>query len=104
MNPRAHKALLESIEKWRQIEAGEMADLGVHNCSLCMEFWDQRCVDCPVQRRTMYSGCVGTPYEEWSDAQSDFDGYLMDTILVADTPALVRLARAERKFLESLLP
>lgn len=103
MNKHAHTALLESIEKWRQIEVGEMADMGVSNCSLCMEFWTiYSCNGCPVSAHTGYKFCIATLYEEWGEVQASTN--LLGEIPVADTPELVHLARAERKFLESLLP
>lgn len=100
MNKRTRTALLESIEKWRQIERGEMADCGTANCSLCLEFHSANCCGCPV-RDAGYQFCEGSPYIEWNDNQSERQFF--EVTWVADTPELVRLARAERKFLESLL-
>lgn len=95
------RALKDSIEKWRQIERGEMADLASDNCMLCQKFTvgAGSCRGCPVMERSGCDGCRGTPYTNWVLAHPPFDDYR-----VADTPELVRLARAERKFLESLLP
>ena len=97
------EALKDSIEKWRQIERGEMADMGITNCMLCQQYYSAPkgyCDGCPVSGKTGKRYCEGSPYEQWCyiQAQRKFD------IEVADTPELVRIARAERKFLESLLP
>lgn len=102
MNKRAAQALEESIEKWRQIERGEMVDWGADNCSLCMEFnKDSGCMGCPVRKATRKNFCRGTPYKNWDDAQARL-GKIWSIDKVADTPELIRIARAERKFLESL--
>lgn len=102
MNKRTAKALEESIEKWRQIERGEMVDWGPRNCSLCMEYFKATgCRGCPVRKATGRNFCVGTPYKNWDDAQARV-GRIWSIEKVADTPELIRLARAERKFLESL--
>ena len=86
MNARTRKALLESIEKWRQIEIGEMADMHWENCSLCLSTLNNirevRCHLCPVFDRTKRRACNGTPYQRW----------FMETIsqnipIVADTPS-----------------
>lgn len=103
MTERARTALEESIEKWRQIERGEMADLGIENCSLCMEYWGARCEGCPVfASAASRRFCYGTPYSTWTNAQRTLGRKFYDAEYVADTPELVKLARAERKFLESL--
>ena len=101
MNRKTLQALKDSIEKWRQIERGEMADMASDNCPLCIHFsnayGDIDCSSCPVMKRTGKYGCVGTPYVNWSLE-------VLVNVPVADTPKLVRLARAEREFLENLLP
>ena len=96
MDEKTLTALRGSIEKWRQIEAGTLEDRGPDNCPLCQEFIENNCVGCPVSAQTGRGGCVGTPYEAWDDA-----AYIVN---IANTPELVALARAEREFLESLLP
>lgn len=103
MNKRTQTALLESIEKWRLVERGEMPDVGPDNCSLCMEFLIDGCRGCPVMEKTGSSCCMDTPHERWCAAQPN-DRTWWEGELVADTPELVRLARAEHRFLESLLP
>lgn len=109
MNAKTLQGLKDSIEKWRQIERGEMPDLKSHNCGLCLAVSDKSgnidCTKCPVMQKTGKASCCETPYDKWLDTQLRRDGFCSDcSEWVADTPALVRLARAERKFLESLLP
>jgi hypothetical protein len=107
MNARARAALEESIEKWRQVERGEIADLGGENCALCGEFYgvydaDGVCSECPVALAVKDTDCSGTPYIAWFDAQEALGRRRSKGEWIADTPELVELAKAERKFLESL--
>ena len=96
MDKKTLTALQGSIEKWRQIEAGTLEDCGIHNCPLCREFFMKSCDGCPIYTETGRRFCRGTPYDAWIEA-TEFGS-------VANTPELVALARAEREFLESLLP
>ncbi len=100
LSKRAATALELSIEKWRQIECGEMPDIGADNCALCLEFNRAlSCAGCPVSTKTGLDNCRNTPYEAWA-MQFHLLGGLHER--VADSPQLVQFARAERKFLESL--
>jgi hypothetical protein len=93
-------ALEESIEKWRQVERGEMPDMGKENCSLCMEFVKDSCIRCPVNRYTGASYCTNTPYRVWM-LQVCATANLYER--VADTPERVQAARAEKRFLQEVL-
>lgn len=105
MNKRTLTALQDSIRKWQEIANGTMPDLGAENCALCMEFLASRCRGCPVARHTGEQGCYGTPYHLWlRAANAHHETWWDPTNRVADTPELVRLAKAERDFLRSLLP
>lgn len=110
MNKRTLTALQGSIEKWRQIANGTMADMGTDNCPLCHTFYrEKNCRGCPVSAATGESGCVDTPYVAWREEQVLTRGALSYALsvgwcVVADTPELVRLAKREVKFLRSLLP
>ena len=104
MNPKTLTALQGSIDKWRRIEAGEIADHGIENCALCQEFYYDSCEGCPVMERTRRKHCFGSPYIAWDDAHEEMDRFMGREGLVADTPELKDLAREEREFLESLLP
>ena len=105
MNKKTKEALLLSIEKWKQIENGEMIDDGANNCALCEAFHEDMCKGCPVAKATQDNGCHNTPYQWWGDEQFMRGRRLWNgDLFIADTPELVKLASAERKFLESLLP
>lgn len=97
-------ALRGSIDKWRAIEERRGTNYASTNCPLCRMFMgtDLRyssgdCAGCPVMLRTGVSGCRSTPYHH------------NDQVRVAQQPHTftdeqVAAARAEREFLESLLP
>lgn len=104
MNEKQRKNLLESIEHWKEIERGEGVDMALNSCSLCMAF--PKCGGCPVHEHTGETDCSSTPWIKWNEEQLKFNRYIFhytDTNRVADTLKLVRLARSEREFLESLL-
>ncbi len=100
MDKRTLTALKGSIGKWEKIADGSGMDGGRHNCPLCELFnnLETRCNGCPVK---MFSGkrfCKNTPYVPWLREKHRM------AIDVALTPKLRRLARAELRFLKSLLP
>jgi len=86
-----------SIEKWEDIVNGSGQDHGGENCALCQKYFDvsddehKNCAGCPILEKTGYRGCVGTPYEEYSNLSNweDEEEYL-------------RLANEELDFLKSL--
>ena len=99
MDKETLKALRGSISKWRAIAAGRKKDQGWENCPLCIKFLhnsEDICSGCPVSAKTHSAGCRGTPYERWEEL-----GGLTEK---ATTTRLVRAAKAEVRFLESLLP
>lgn len=98
MNKQTLKALKGSIKKWELIVAGEGKDLGAENCPLCQLFIVRGCKGCPVMEKTGYAECKGSPYDEWIKGTKFKNGRR------ADTPEKKKLARAELKFLKSLLP
>lgn len=110
MGERTLTALQGSIEKWKAIEAGTRVDGGGSDCPLCVLFdsvenpdgfplpCSDGCFGCPVSNATGKSGCSDTPYMVWAKATG------RDFPRIADTPERIALARAEREFLESLLP
>lgn len=106
MNEKTRTALEESIEHWKEIERGEGVDLGTYSCALCMEFRthfaEPDCKGCPVAQKTGRRYCYDSPYSEWDNAMERLGRQMDDYNRVVDTPELVKLARAERKFLESL--
>lgn len=111
MNAGVLTALQDAIKKWRQIERGEMLDMGPENCPLCWEFYASGCEGCPVMEQSGYSGCRNTPYDnEWVGVATsvtlptDHGAAYCTRVMYAGSTAAVHAARAERKFLESLLP
>lgn len=91
MDAKTLKALNGSIEKWQNIVAKTDRDLGVKNCPLCQLFYVGRsqkdeCNGCPVAESTGKTGCEGSPYMQH-----------------CITPT-IQCAKAELKFLKSLLP
>lgn len=100
MNKATLKALRGSISKWKRIVAGTGGDDGVENCPLCqMFFYDHaECQGCPVSAKTGVAMCLKTPYEKQWMTNDWFWGQR------ASSPKLLRAAKAELKFLESLLP
>jgi len=117
MNARTLKALRGSIKKWELIVLGRKEDTGTNNCPLCAEFYfpvDQRgiCGGCPVKEATGKSGCVGSPYTEWTlavweepeelagERAYDNPGYPQ----IVCGPRTMAAAIAEHDFLVSLLP
>lgn len=97
MNAKTLKALKGSIAKWEAIVAGTERDDGPDNCPLCQLFNKHpfgECDGCPVAESVGLSGCDGTPYQAWDELGCDR----------AETPNAVAAARAELRFLKSLLP
>lgn len=87
------EALKGSIGKWERIVAGTGSDEGIHNCPLCQKFYvycessyDIDCAGCPVAKKVGVSGCVDTPYREWTASRD-----------LADAKRML-------EFLKSLLP
>lgn len=88
-------ALKASIEHWRGNETAqtwEEISLGPKSCALCRKFYGSGCDGCPIKESTGKDGCRGTPYDRAVDAE------------YRDWDAFKTAAKAEREFLESLLP
>lgn len=116
MDKRTLTALEGSIEKWRAIVNGNGVDGGAGNCPLCAAFVneedpeetepgeDSGCFGCPVAEAAGMTGCINTPYDEWSEYQSNNNRFVGDgDRKVFDTPSAV-LAKNELDFLLGLLP
>lgn len=95
-------ALKKSIQHWKKLASGGAITMGAKHCALCKlfnpNFENQNhnkgaCTGCPVQIRAG-SFCRGTPYDEALFARDD--GFKSKRFKIA--------ARAELKFLRSLLP
>lgn len=97
------KALLASIEHWRELEqVKNLSDvqLGRAACALCQRFGSdcERSTPktselCPVRKAAGNTNCRGTPYDSayWAAQVYDLEKFRT-------------AATRERKFLESLLP
>jgi len=98
MNKTTLKALKGSIKKWELIVSGVGEDLGDENCPLCKRFAhkENTCAGCPVAEKAGRF-CERTPYIPWTNYVGGYGAK-------ADTPKKKLLARAELKFLKSLLP
>ena len=98
------KALKESIEKWRQIERGEMPDFGGENCALCELHLDSGCTGCPVSRHTGRAYCRNTPYALfYENCQVEYDEKGEWLGNYPTTPEAFTAARDERLFLAKVL-
>ena len=102
MDKRTLKALKGSIRKWARIAAGTGVDNGTRDCPLCALFFQQSCEECPVRENTGRWHCRDTPYERWGDLF--INGRSLTEIWRATSEKKRAAARAELKFLRSLLP
>lgn len=110
MNKKTLTALKASIQHWRENEAAESSDdvsVWGDDCALCDLFVrpHDSCKGCPVAKRTGKAQCDGSP---WGAARDEFKKWRW---VAQDSPrateardAFRAAARAEREFLESLLP
>ena len=98
MDPKTLEALRASIAHWKeneQVTDIDDAKLGSKHCALCKLFHSQYCEGCPVFERTGEDSCSNTPYRAAAWAVSK---------PASDLEAFRLAAKAEREFLESLLP
>jgi len=107
MKAKTLAALKKSIKHWEQnvvAKTPEEASIGPDDCALCGLFIDNldaaynSCIGCPVREKTGQELCEGTPYELAANKYQDWRR--------ASTPrsSFTRAAKAELKFLKSLLP
>jgi hypothetical protein len=110
MDKETLRALKGSIKKWESIIRGKEIDKGTDNCALCKLFCsdDEMCTNngthCPIYDRTTYTGCEGSPYDEWSEHQSDCHEACAPDGSKIECGVCERIAKSELKFLKSLLP
>lgn len=105
MNKKTLAALKASIQHWRENEAAESSnDVSVWGdyCALCNLFvrMEETCKRCPVAKSTGKEDCEGSP---WEAAKMAYNEWRLDGYEKA-RDAFRAAARAEREFLESLLP
>lgn len=111
MDAETLKALKASIAKWERnakARKPENFKTGIGNCPLCEMFHPYRrgviyrdgldCAGCPVQKKTGYGGCYGTPYSNAAEAHDDWEHD------PTQGKAARAAAREEVAFLKSLLP
>ena len=106
MNKKTLAALRASIQHWRENEAAETVDLAgvfAEDCALCRMFVEKNddCAGCPVQKKTRSVQCRGSP---WYSAKTAFLDWKKNPDNTGARDAFRAAARAEREFLESLLP
>lgn len=106
MNKKTVLALKASIEHWRENEAAEIVDkVGVYgkDCALCKMFAikNGHCVGCPVAAKTGHQSCFRSP---WDSARDAFSVWCRNPGSTRARDDFRAAARAEREFLESLLP
>lgn len=101
------EALKQSIDnKWKRIvRSTKVEDLGRSDCALCGLFLEgmNNCSGCPVYEKTKRTLCHGTPYKEWYNHHRDIH-HLISRTREPGCKECLRLAKAERDFLISLLP
>lgn len=99
------QALKNSIEHWKENEAAassDMVSVWSDDCALCQLFVDRTgsCDGCPVAKKTGLDQCKGSP---WSAARDAF--YYWRNYQTRELEGNFRFAaKAEREFLESLIP
>ena len=98
----AARALAGSIEKWRAIVEKRGDDNGASNCPLCAVFVEKQfnCRGCPVSEAG-HDRCDTGPYDHWfgHHTKKHTRGWPMEI----ECGTCTRLAKAELKFLESLV-
>jgi len=69
-----YEAIEKSIKKWQDIVDLKDNNRGIANCALCQLFHsdisEESCWGCPIEEFVGKRWCKGTPYEEFSKAQS----------------------------------
>lgn len=89
--------LQASITKWKTIvshleniteEFTDCIDKGQWTCGLCLEYYDNGCMGCPIRIRTGEAYCRKTPYRSY--------------VIAVRTEDMLKYAREEVKFLEAL--
>ncbi len=109
MSKRMLKALKGSIKKWDKIVKGTGTDGGTKNCSLCTLYNRiDNCGICIVKKKTGMDGCQDTPYAGWDfhhdNKHRAVGSYYAEFPYKTECPVCKKLAKAELKFLKSLLP
>lgn len=106
MNKKTLCALRGSIKKWEAILSKKGQDDGHDNCPLCKLFHQRGsdCPKCPVALVSSRTHCIETPYERWMTHHGNVHHPWQAHNLSVQCPACSRIAKAELRFLKSLLP
>lgn len=107
MTPETLKALQGSIAKWKTIveSKGQIIGTDGTDCPLCLMFNQHfneqakdNCEGCPVAKKTGFSHCEGSPFEEYDSLVESYDD-----CEESDAERLAEVAQEELEFLTSLL-
>lgn len=94
------KAWKASVAHWERLASGNSLEdetMFADDCALCTLFIEDGCMGCPVAAATGCSGCYGSPWAKVIRAFDEYDkGYT--------SPAFLKAAKRELKFLKSLRP
>lgn len=113
MNSKTLTALKRCIMRWEKIAAGETYSAGADTCALCGLFNNDdtddtddntRCNGCPVANKTGMTLCRGTPYLAFVASAGERATRWVGAPVWATNAAAEKAARAEVRFLKSLLP
>ena len=100
MNKKTKKALEGSIKKWEKIVSGKGGDDGTDNCPLCLLFYYDSCVGCPVSKSTGIRGCIDSPYNKFTAHHQRMHNVFYPYEI--ECKICERHAKAEVEFLKSL--
>jgi len=103
MDAKTLKALKGSIGKWEGVVAGTEREHASWNCPLC-QISKGSCDACPVKIKTKCDSCEDSPFIDWDVHQRIKHDKWMGSFRKVLCPTCLRLARAELRFLKSLLP
>ena len=106
MNKETLGAAHGGIKKWNKVvQKTSGVDKGWTDCPLCDLYYhkDEQCVGCPIDKKTG-NGCRETPYVTWTIHQRNDHNKRQDLSRTPYCKECMRLAKAERAFLISLLP
>ncbi len=107
MNAKTLKALKGSIKKWENIAKGTGEDKGHINCPLCQIFINidgELCDECIISDVSGAELCENTPYKKWLYHHNLTHNPCFPHKIQPNCKECVLLAKAELKFLKSLLP
>jgi hypothetical protein len=107
MNHTTLTALKQSIAHWERLVSGNRLSneyIGIYDCALCLKFFDDGCVGCPVYEKTGEPFCDGSSFMQAHNIIYilRLKGLFKQEAL--DSPEFKAAAQEELDFLRSLLP